>query len=166
MPPKTGRPRALKTPKHVAEKHGGKEHFKGEKAAFLVSKAILFQAAQDSNRPGEFYDYITRAFIEKFGDDGSGDFTSEQGKLGAHVDGPEVDENMRGEPSQDAADAATKRFAVLRLVSAMLSISDLTLIKGHTIPETVPVVSSPLQECCKPCGHTGSTICWPIWHRS
>ncbi|KZP13324.1 hypothetical protein FIBSPDRAFT_960611 [Athelia psychrophila] len=60
------------------QKHGGKEHFKGAKALWLVSRAALFQAAQDAGRTGEFYSFITREFIKEFGDDGSGDFTLEK----------------------------------------------------------------------------------------
>lgn len=99
-------------PDKKMQKHGGKEHFKGAKALWLVSRAALFQAAQDAGRTGEFYSFITREFIKEFGDDGSGDFTLEKDE---HVgpDAPVVDENMRGATSQDAADAASKRSASL-----------------------------------------------------
>lgn len=122
-----------KQPQEITKKHGGKEHFKGEKAAWLVSKAGMFQAAQDAGRTGEFYSFITREFIKDFGDNGSGDFTLEEEKnVGQDVS--VVDENMRGASSQEEADAASKRSASLRIVSSMHSgISGLILIERRTI---------------------------------
>jgi hypothetical protein len=48
-------------------KLGAPDHFTGFKAAFLNSKAALYQEAVDSKAVGPFYSKVTREFIMTFG---------------------------------------------------------------------------------------------------
>lgn len=130
----TKKPKKLKKPTSL-KKHGGQEHFTGKKNEWIEDKVPLFIKAQDVKKPGAFYTWVARQFIIDWGDDGSGDFTKEpdgpdDGDL--NIDVEDVDagalalvtvDNMCGALTQEEADAAAKRFDILRDVSIIFHLT-------------------------------------------
>jgi hypothetical protein len=108
------------------KKKGGKkgppEHFTGAKRAFLDGHSSAYLEALDGDRAGEFYNFVTREYIAKFG------YTS-----GATVENPSVQEPSEGDEdeehgggeqgeesdmmSREQADAASAEFTKIRAVS-------------------------------------------------
>lgn len=109
-------------------KRGRREHLTGVKRDFVDSRASAYTEALDSNKVGEFYNFITREFIAKFGDDL--DVTKEPSDQGIQTDEDGEDsrqeargnieqEQGEGSPSmtQEQAVRASANFGKIREVS-------------------------------------------------
>lgn len=96
-------------------KRGRREHLTGAKRAFLDAHASAYTEALDANKPGEFYNFITREFIAKYGD--SVDFTKttdeEPSNEGTHIneDGENGEDNENGEQEEGEESLLTREQA-------------------------------------------------------
>jgi len=108
--------KSKKNPGALKTKRGAPDHFQGKKRQFLDSQANLYQQALDGSRPKEnvkeFYDKITRDFVEKFGD-------SEPFALEPPDDPPDVsgDLPVPADLTEEEAEKATERWMKLRTVN-------------------------------------------------
>jgi hypothetical protein len=109
--------------KKTGGKKGPPEHFTDPKRTFLDSHSSAFMGALDNNRAGEFYDFVTREFIVKFGNNTSTvestpvPESSEGGNDGESSE----DDNDGGMRSKARADAASANFVKVRAVSLLIN---------------------------------------------
>ena len=109
--------------KKTGGKKGPPEHFTGPKRTFLDSHSSAFMGALDNNRAGEFYDFVTREFIVKFGNNTSTvestpvPESSEGGNDGESSE----DDDDGGMWSKACADAASAHFVKVRAVSFLIN---------------------------------------------
>lgn len=79
--------------KQKGGKRGQREHLTGARHAFLDAQASAYTEVLDANKPGEFYNFVTRKFIAKYGDDI--DFTKntdeELSNEGTHMNKDDMD---------------------------------------------------------------------------